>query len=260
MRAALFLAALFLLPSCASNVRISLVADQTQRSMTRDGVPALLSTKKHVVVLRPASSLIQYGGRPAFVVAVYNSSKQPADFRVSGITAQLASGSDLHVYTYDELVAEAQRKQRWATFAVALGGVATAMSAANAGNTHTTGTYSGNSYGTYSGSINGTYSGASTGTFSASTYDAGRAYAAQQHASAQTAANFAAIQAQSQQALNHLQNAILKDNTVMPGEWVGGIVILDSPDKARDEIATYRVDVQFGGELHSFVVNQSRTS
>src|SRR5262245_39604295 len=77
-------------------------------------------------------------------------------------------------------------------------------------------------YGTYSGALNGSYTGSTTGIYSATTYDSGRAYAAQQMASAQTAANFAAIQVNGQQALDELQNSILKDNTVMPGEWIGG--------------------------------------
>ena len=264
MRGFFALAVLVLLGGCASNERISLAGDQAQQSTTRDGVPELVSYKKQVVMLRPVSSLIQSGGRPKFVVAVYNRGRQPVDLRAAGITAQSTDATNhsagLHVYSFDELVAEEQRKQRWAAFGAALGGVAAMMNAANAGYSYTAGTYSGNSYGRYSGDLNGTYSGSTTGTISATSYDAGRAYAAQQYANAQTAANFAAIQAEGQHALDKLQSAILKDNTVMPGEWVGGIVILDVPPKARDGVTSYRIDVQFGNEVHSFVVNQSRAS
>lgn len=262
MKGLLFVAVALALSGCASNDRISLVADQSQQALTRDGVPALVSSKRQVVMLRPASSVVQSRGRPTFVVAVYNPGKRPVEFHAAGISAQLnsaASGpASIHVYSYEELVGEVQRKQRWAAFGAALQGVGASMAAANAGYTRTTGLYSGNTYGRYTGSLNGSYSASTTGSFSATTYDSGRAYAAQQYASAQTAANFAAIEAQGRQALDSLQGSILKDNTVLPGEWVGGIVVLDAPAKGGDGTATYRIDVSLAGEIHSFVVSQSK--
>jgi hypothetical protein len=156
------------------------------------------------------------------------------------------------------LVAEAKRKQRWATFAVALGGAAGALSAANAGYSHTSATYYGYSNGRYSGSINGSYSGTTTGVYSSTTYDAGRAYAAQAINNDQTAEKMAAIQANGQARLAELQEQILKDNTVLPGEWVGGIVLLDAPEKSADGIARYRIDVKFGDEVHEFAVAQAK--
>jgi hypothetical protein len=253
----------FSFSGCSSNTRIALSAAPDQESLTRDGVPALVSKHKYVVMLRPASAVIRSSGRPSFVVAVYNPTKAPSELRVSGITARQIDSknqaANVHVFTYEELIVEVQRKQRWATFAVALGGAANAMAASSAGYTHTTGVYSGSTYGTYSGSLNGTYTGSTTGIYTATTYDSGRAYAAQQIASAQTAANFAAIQANGQQALDALQNAVLKDNTVMPGEWIGGVVVLDSPTEANGA-ASYSIDVRIGGEIHTFAVNQARAS
>jgi len=96
------------------------------------------------------------------------------------------------------------------------------------------------------------------GTYAATTYDPARAYAAQSLNNAQTAANFAATEAQGQQRLGELQNTILKDNTVLPGEWIGGIVVLDRPAKAADGVARYQIDILFGDEVHSFAVNQAR--
>lgn len=251
------------LAGCSSNTRIALSAAPNQQSLTRDGVPSLVSKQKYVVMLRPATAVIRSSGRPSFVVAVYNPTKSPSELRVSGITARQFDSknqtADVHVYTYEELIAEVQRKQRWATFAAALGGAANAMAASRAGYTHTTAAYSGNTYGTYTGSLRGSYSASTTGIYSATTYDSGRAYAAQQMASAQTAANFAAIQANGQQALDELQNAVLKDNTVMPGEWVGGIVVLDAPAEANGA-ANYSIDVRINGEIHTFAVNQARVS
>jgi hypothetical protein len=231
--------------------------------MTRDGVPALVSKHKYVVMLKPASAVIRSYGRPAFVVAVYNPTRGPTELLVSGISARQTDAKnqavDVHVYSYEELMAEVQRKQRWATFAAALGGAARGMSAANAGYTHTSGIYSGRTYGTYSGSLNGTYSASTTGVYSATTYDPGRAYAAQQMANAQTSADFARIRANGQQALDELQNSILKDNTVLPGEWIGGVVVLDTPVETNGS-ANYSIDVRIRGEIHTFAVTQARVS
>src|SRR5262245_57222688 len=131
------------------------------------------------------------------------------------------------------------------------------MAAANAGYTRTTGVYSGSTYGTYSATLTGANTGSTPGINSATTYDSGRAYAAQQMASTQTAANFAAIQVNGQQALDELQNSILKDNTVMPVEWIGGVVILDSPI-GPNSAATYSIVAQISGEIHPFRVNRSK--
>ncbi len=186
------------------------------------------------------------------------------DLRVEDITASQTDtasvASQIHVFSYDELTAEVRRKQAWATVGVALAGAAGALSAANAGYSHSYGTYSGNSWGSYSGALNGTYSSNTTGVYSTTTYDAGRAYAAQSLNNAQMAANLSAVQLEGQQRLAELQNTILKDNTVLPGEWVGGIVMLDVPRKAPDGIARYRIEVRFGGEVHTFMVSEGRSA
>src|SRR5262245_57260970 len=195
---------LLLLSGCASSERISLAAGQSEHSLTGDGLRSLISTRKQVVMLRPAASTIRRGGRPAFIVAVYNRSKRPAELRVDNIRATSSGltneATPIHVYSYDELVAEVHRKQTWAAIGAGLAAAGGAMSAANAGYTHTYGTYNGYSSGRYSGDLNGSYSGTTMGTYSATTYDSGRAYAAQQMNNAQTAANFAAIEAHGQQA------------------------------------------------------------
>jgi len=53
-----------------------------------------------------------------------------------------------------------------------------------------------------------------------------------------------------------LQATILKDNTVMPGEWYGGTVVLAPPEKAQEGATAYTIAVAFGGEEHSFAVSQ----
>jgi hypothetical protein len=256
LRATLPAKQLLLLTGCASSERIALVASPAQQSLTRDGVPALLSAQKQVVMLRPVAASVRRGDRPTFVLAVYNRAKRPAELRVANITAHhVGDGKQkpVRVFTHEELVAEARRKQTWAAVGAALSGAGGALSAANAGYSHTQGTYTGYARGPYSNvSVGGTYT--------ATTYDPSKAYAAQAINNAQTAANFAAIEAEGQQQLSALQNTILKDNTVLPGEWIGGLVVLDEPSKGADGIARYQVNVRFGDELHSFNINQAHSS
>ena len=119
------------------------------------------------------------------------------------------------------------------------------MSAANAGYTNTTGSF--NSYGA---------GGTAYGTYSATTYDPLRAQVAQQAANAQTANDVAMLRAEGEQNLNRLQQTILKDNTVMPGEWYGGSIVLDPPAQADSGTSSYSIVVDFAGEQHTFAVSQ----
>ena len=47
---------------------------------SRDGVPGLVSRKGPIVIVRPAAREFQIGGKPVFVVAIYNRSRAPEEF------------------------------------------------------------------------------------------------------------------------------------------------------------------------------------
>ena len=44
--------------ACAINDSISLIAEPHQQSLTRDGIQSLASKKKHFVMLRPGSKVV----------------------------------------------------------------------------------------------------------------------------------------------------------------------------------------------------------
>lgn len=144
---------------------------------------------------------------------------------------------------FDELVAEEQTRQLVAAFGTALSAAGRSAHAANAGETTTYGTYG----------IVTTY-----GTYSASTYDYGRAAAAQSAANAQSAADFARIEQTGAQNLAALQQQVLKDNTILPGEWIGGQVVLAPPPKGQNQSVDYAVTIPLGGETHEFLIRQSQ--
>jgi hypothetical protein len=233
---------------CSQPQTIQLAAAPGQESIVRDGVPALISRKSHFVMLKPNARVIDGAARPAFTIVVNNSSSSPYDLLESSIAArQSVDGKDLivRVHRYDELVQEEKNKQALAAFGAALSGASRAMSAANAGYVTTTGTV--NTYG---------YGGQGYGTYTATTYDPLRAQIAQQSASAQTSADFESLRIEGERNLGALQQTILKDNTVLPGEWYGGTIVLDQPAQPTTGPIEYVVSVQFAGEVHEFTVKQ----
>ena len=237
----------FSLFGCAQPQQLQLVAGPGQETAYRDGLPALVSRKHHSVMLRPNSALVPGNERPAFTLVVRNGGGKPENLMISEISAhQTVNGKpqQVRLYRYEELVQEERTRQAWLAFGAAIGGVGRAMSASNAGYVTTTGSVHG--YGR---------NGSMYGTYSATSYDPLRAQIAQQSAAAQTEADFAAIRASGEQSLAQLQMTILKDNTVMPGEWIGGTIVLAPPEYAEKSPSTsYSVTVNFGGELHEFTI------
>ncbi len=213
------------LTGCAAPQKVVLTAAPDQQAIVRNGVPVLASNKKHLVMLRPNSRLMGGNARPAFTLIVRNQGRAPETLQEASIRAwQVIGGKHVvvRVYRYDDLMEEEQTRQKIAAFGVALSGFGRAMSAASAGNVTTTGTV------TAQGPYGTTY-----GTYSGSTYDPARAQAAQSIASAETRADFERLQAQGEANLQALDTTILKDNTVMPGEWYGGTIILAAPAKSE---------------------------
>jgi hypothetical protein len=219
-----------------------------QESLVRDGSPALVSQKKNLVMLRANNRLVESGSRPAFTLVVRNLSSKSETLLESAITAQqTVSGRSvaLRVYRYDELIQEEQNRQAWAAVGAAFSAAGRSISAADAGYTTTTGSVA--AYGS---------GGSAYGTYSATTYDPLRAQIAQQNANAQTASEVAALRAEGEQNLNRLQETMLKDNAVLPGEWYGGSIVLAPPQKADDGSSSYVITVDFAGEQHSFAISQ----
>jgi hypothetical protein len=244
--------ALAALTGCATTEKVELSAGPNQQAIVKDGVPALISPKRHLVMLRPNNRLIKRGSRPAFTLVVKNQGSVPQTLLESSISASQSIDGKVvavRVHRYDELVEEEQTRQTIAAVGTALSAFGRAMSAADAGYSHTTGTF--NTYGSNTGNTYGTYS--------ATTYDPARAQLAQQAASAQTNREISELRSQGEQNLQRLQQTILKDNTVMPGEWYGGSIVLDPPDIAESGATTYSIVVIFAGEQHTFSVSHTES-
>ncbi|WP_028346071.1 hypothetical protein [Bradyrhizobium murdochi] len=210
-----------------------------QQALMRDGQPALVSRQKSSLVLvKPAARQLQANGRPVFVVGINNLGRQPVDFRVAQVEAiQHVAGTDysMQVVSYEMLVQEEKNRQVAAAILTGLAAAGNAYSAANAGR---------GSYTTPSGR---------TGTF----YSPTAAAIAQGNAAAQNEAMIAATVETGQRNMAMLEQAVIKDNTLMPGEWYGGQLHLAPPTDQAGGQKTYTIVITVGNERHVISVAQA---
>jgi hypothetical protein len=209
-----------------------------QQAMMRDGQPALVSRQKSSLVLvRPASRQVRTNGRPVFIVGINNFGKQPVDFRVAEVEAtQHVGASDygMQIVTFEMLAQEEKNRQVAAAILTGVAGAANAYNASQAG------------YGSYT-----TPSGR-TGTF----YSPTAAVIAQNNAAAQNEAMFAATVETGQRNMDALERSVIKDNTLMPGEWYGGQLHLAPPTDQAGGQKTYTIVITVGSDRHVIDVAQ----
>src|SRR5262245_30955709 len=122
----------------------SLTPSNNQQAIVRDGVPALVSSRKHVVFLRPLESHQASYGRPRFVVALLNRGKGAATLKVSDIVVESSKPrrAKMRVYRHAELAQEVETQRNTQLVLGAVSAVAGAYSAAQSGYSYTTGSYS----------------------------------------------------------------------------------------------------------------------
>ena len=198
-----------------------------QMALVRDGRPSIQSQRpKTAVILAPAGRQAAVGARPTLVVAIQNRSTQPMTFRLGAVRATQvggnADGAELKVFSYDELVSEERSRQVAAAILVGVVAGANAAAAANS------------SRNPYISNWN-------------------------QHVAARQNADLAtSVAAQGEVNLAMLERTIIKDNTLMPGEWYGGVMQIQAPTTSDISLPTaYALDIDIGGEHHVFDVTQS---
>jgi len=211
-----------------------------QQSMVRDGRPALASRQKNSIVLvGPAARELQAGGRPVFVVGINNIGKTPIDFRMDQIqVSQIVGGQEypMRVVTYEMLAQEEKNRQVAAAIFAGVAAGANAYGASRAG------------YGSYT-----TPSGR-TGTF----YSPTAAVIAQNNAAIQNEAMISATIEQGRANMAALERGVIKDNTLMPGEWYGGQLHLSPPvNPPSGNTKSYTIVITIGTDRHVIEVAQA---
>ena len=203
----------FFFLGCASNLYFQPIDNHQQTMFYNQGMPVLLTEKDVRVFLQPLGN---DGGRPRFVIMVFNDSDRMFDFSVENIKAKL-NDQDIKIFTYDELKDQIEGRAKMARVLTALsGGLNSASAGMTAGYTQNSGTfeyYDNNSYG--------------YGTYRGHSYNSNQAFQAQQAINQQTEAQISQIQNQESFAINNIQN-ILKKTTVTSGNKVAGIIVLDN--------------------------------
>jgi hypothetical protein len=245
MRAALALAAAALCAGCVTTETVQFQPSRDQQAIVRDGQPALVSQRKNsIVIARPAARQFRIGGRPVFVIAINNRTMTPIDFRVANVqVTQIVRGetAQLKVITYEMLVQEEQTRQVFAAIGTGLAAAGNSYSASRAGY------YDANST-VYT--PRGVYQVNTTG------YSPTAAAIAQSNANAQNAEMISATIERGQANMAMLERGVIKDNTLMPGEWYGGqlhlqpLVSVDGPTK------TYSIAVIVGSDRHEITIVQ----
>jgi hypothetical protein len=229
---------------CVTTETVRFDAKQNQQALVRDGQPALVSRQRNsIVLIRPAAREMRPGARPVFVVGIYNLTNAPLDFRVSNVAVTQSIGGQsvaLEVITYETLVSEERTRQVFQAVAVGLAAGANAAAAANAGRYHSTSTVYG---------PRGTYQVHTTG------YSPAAAAIAQSNANAQNEAMISATIERGQANLGMLEQAVIKDNTLLPGEWYGGQLHIQ-PLVSDSAMKTYQIALRVGPDLHDVSIQQ----
>jgi hypothetical protein len=176
-------------------------------------------------------------------VGINNLSKSPLEFRVADIQAmQSVNGevAQLKVITYEDLNQEERNRQIASALLVGLAAGANAAAASQAGYYNSTSTVSG---------PRGTYTVNTTG------YSPTAAAIAQSNASVQNDAMISATIERGQANLVNLERSVMKDNTLLPGEWYGGQLHIQ-PLAQSSETKYYNIVLMVGPDRHEIEIAQ----
>jgi hypothetical protein len=242
--------------ACVTTETVSFQPGPKQQALTRDGKSALVSTQgKSMVMISPSSRGMERGKRPVYVLGINNLTGKPIDFRVEQVSVvQLEDGKPkrgLRVVTYDNLVREEKNRQIAAAIFTGLGAAANAYSASHAGYQHTYGHVNATTY-----TPSGTYR--STGYVSATTYSPALASAAMANAQAQNNAMISQTMETGQRNMALLEDSVIKDHTLLPGEWYGGQLHFEPPlEDDAGGAKSYAINVTIDGETHTITAAQT---
>ncbi len=237
------------LAGCASTETVQFKPRAEQQSLVRDGQAALVSRRKNsIVMIRPAARQFQTGARPVYVLAISNISHTPLEFRVANVGVnQTVNGSNvaLKVITFEELATEERNRQIAAAVMTGLAAGANSYSASQAGYYHSTSTVTTPRGGMYQVQTTG--------------YSPTAAAIAQSNATVQNEAMIAATVERGQQNMAALERGVIKDNTVLPGEWYGGQLHIQPLVSEEPGAKTYTISVLVGSDRHEIDIAQVKT-
>jgi len=217
-----------------------------QNTVMRDGQQALVSRKaKSIVMIGPAKRGINSGTRPVFILSATNISKSPIDLTIANIQVTQITGSgshmDMQVIPYETLVSEENARQVMGAILVGLAAGANSYNASRAG------------YGSAQTTVS---TPRGTATVNTTYYSPTAAAIAQTNANMQNEAMIGNHIEAGRANMAALEKNILKDNTIMPGQWVGGQLHMSPPVGEAGQAKEYQISVTISGEVHRLTVRQ----
>ncbi len=238
--------AALLVAGCQTTEAVRFEAGVGQNTIMRDGRQALVSRKaQSIVMIGPAGRGINAGTRPVFVLSASNIGKQPIDLAIANIQATQinpsGSHSELMVIPYETLVSEENARQVMGALLVGLAAGANSYNASRAG------------YGSAQSTV---YTPRGTAQVNTTFYSPTAAAIAQSNANMQNEAMISNHIEAGRANLAALEKGILKDNTIMPGQWVGGQLHISPPNGDPGQMKEYRITVRVGPDTHTLTVRQ----
>ncbi len=234
------------LVGCVTTERVEFKPLASQQALVRDGRPAIVSRQKNsLVMVSPAMREARAGDRPVFVVGINNTTGTPQDFRVSAISVtQTVNGgqTDIAVIPFERLVAEEKTRQAIAAIGVGLSAASNSMAASRAGYYNSQSTVY---------TPRGTYNVQTVG------YSPTAAAIAQSNANYQNEAMINSTIERGRENMAMLENTVIKDNTLMPGEWYGGKLFISPLADNSGQPKEYEISLQVGNERHQIRVTQT---
>jgi hypothetical protein len=173
------------------------------------------------------------------------------EFAVARVSVHQEHNGQLHtlpVVTYDQLASEERTRQVVAALGAGLAAAGNTYSASQAGyGSARADIYSRSStpYGTYR----------TVGTATVNYYDPTAATLARANASAQNEAMIANVIETGRANMDHLERSVIKDHSVLPGEWYGGQLHFAAPVNTQGPKA-YTISIGVGSDQHEIEVFQ----
>lgn len=241
-------------PASAGIYTLNVTPSAAQSSRYDGGISSIDSVQKTTIV-RIVIVPGQDKKSTSFVVGVANRGSQSFTFGPENITIRPIGMQPIALTTYEQAMEAERKKQGRERFWAKVGAFGRNLSTADAGNTYSSGIYSGTTSG-YVG--NNLVTVQTNGIYSGTQYNSGAALAAQRNAQEMNADDRANLEAK-WAARSSLNDNILRTTTVYPGAMYGGIAIFPisgNLKKARGPVQV-TIEVNVAGERHVFLARLS---
>jgi len=244
-------------PAHAGNYTFAVTPSAVQTIRYDRGIASIDSVQEHSIV-----RVVKVAGNDkktvSFVIGVVNAGSQPLNFGPENISVRPAGMKPIALTTYEQAIEAERKKQGREKFWAGVGAFGRGLSAADAGNTYSSGIYSGTASG-YVG--NNLVTAQTSGIYSGTQYNSGAALAAQHSAQEMNAQDRANLEAR-WAARSSANGNLLRTTTVYPGMMYGGIAIFPISreiQKARG-LVQITIEVDVAGEKHTFLARLSEAN